>query len=282
MEPSFPWAQAIQFALERHVDPSAIVEELLSQPDDTFDTHARLLGRCIANGMRVSDSQRRTVTLRLLSTWIPEHFSKARAVGHLLADADGRRSISSCLQTGLIGRLEMYSFASASIRKTQIYPGTRLLLPLLSEWADKAHYEACDALRMTLDLVRLGWNSALADVRPRRGSALIAAKAGAREVHFQDNVIGNAADLLQDRRDPLSLVELENIARSRTHNASMSALRVIARQGTTDACESLMGLYRELTDISLRGAILASLQTLATQIGLRVSVDGERLAISAV
>ncbi len=553
-----PWAQAIQFALERHEDPTAIVEDLLAQSDDAFDTHARLLGRCTANGMKVSAEQRRTITLRLIGRWDSDSFWRARAIGNLLADvfttplipelrerlfdrhlfyygsgrilcqladdqlsldilhdlveenvgsllnlsefqpevdrigrrafrlyvaaahawadddggvrgvaalidhlsgvnvdqvdirqavenealptairaaalsladpretfdcaetiahdaligpgwnaasvgaraalragipvativrwarefgtssgrdfigkvisrcepprraslirelladanltgavrehalvfamsfgcaeafdellgrfgnlrrevvaatcalighfptieaaertkaalqardwdADGRRSISSSLQTGLSGRLEMNSFSSGSIRMTEIHPGTPLLLPLLAEWSGEGDYEPSDALRMTLDLVRLGQDDALADVRPRLAAAIAAPETGPRDVHFQDHVIGNAVELLQDRREPLTLTELEEIARSRTHNARSSALRAIGRQGTTAACESLMGLYSELTDASSRDSLLNALQTLATQLGLRVNVESEQLTVISV
>ncbi|MDX5985061.1 NACHT domain-containing protein [Sphingomonas echinoides] len=553
-----PWAQAIQFALERHDDPTKIVDDLLAEPDDAFDTHTRLLGRCTANGMRVSAAQRRAITLRLLARWDSNSFWRARAIGNLLADgftkplipelrarlferrllhygsgrvlcqladddlsleilhelvsenvgsllnlsefqpevdrvgqrafrlyvaaaevwadddsgvrgvaalidhlsganvdqadirqavedetlpttiraaalsladpskrfdcaetiahdalaapgwsaasvsaraavsakvpvsvmvrwarefetssgpefigkvisrcepprrallirelladanltgvvrkhalvfamsfecaeafdellsgfghlereivaatcsllghfptieaaeraktalesrnwdADERRSISSSLQTGLSGKLEMNSFSSGSIRMTEIHPGTPLFLPLLAEWTGEGDYEPSDALRMTLDLVRLGQDHALADVRPRLAAAIAAPQTGPRDIHFQDHVIGNAVELLQDRREPLSLTELEEIARSRTHNARSSALRAIARQGTTAACESLMGLYPELVDASSRDSLLNALQTLAAQLGLRVNVEGEQLTVTSV
>ena len=163
-----------------------------------------------------------------------------------------------------------------------MHPGTRLLLPLLAEWSAETDYEPCDALRMSLDLVRLGQDGALADVRPRLAAAVAAPLTNARDIHFQDHVIGNAVELLQERRDPLSLTELEEIARSRTHNARSSALQAIARQGTRLACESLMGLYPELTDASSRDSLLNALQTLATQLGLRLTVEGELLTVISV
>lgn len=553
-----PWAQAIQFALERHDDPTAIVDDLLAEPDDAFDTRLRLVGRCVANGMRVSAEQHRSIALRLIGRWNPDSFWRARAIGNLLADgftkpvipelreclfdrrrlhfgsgrilcrladddlslqvlhdlvsqnvgsllnlsefqpevdrigrralqlyiaaaracvdddecirdiaalighlssgnvdqrhvrravedgslpvtiraatlslasssevfacaetiahdalegagwnaasvagraalragvpaatmvrwarefettsgpdfigkvicrrepaarpafirelladanltgaarehallfamsfgsaeafdelldcfgsvrrevvaatcallghfptieaaertkasletrkwdADERRSISSSLQTGLTGRLEMSSFSSGSIRTTEMHPGTRLFLPLLAEWSGRRDYEPCDALRMTLDLVRLGQDDALADVRPRLSEAIAAPETGPRDVHFQDYVIGNAVELLQERRDPLSLIELEGIALSRSHNARSSALQAIARQGTTAACDSLTGLYPRLTEASSRDSLLNAFRILATQLALRVSVVGNELSVSAV
>lgn len=552
-----PWAQAIQFALERHPDPAAIIDNLLAQPDDAFDTHARLLARCAANGMRASAEQRRTIARRLLARWDPDSFHSGRVIGNLLADAftrplipelrerlyerrllhlgsgrvlceladdalsldvlhrlvsedvgallnlfefqpevdrigrrafqlylraarawsddqngvrgiaalinhldnanvgqsdvtaavedetlpttiraaalaladpgdrfdcadaiirdvlslegwnvadvaaratlragipiatavrwarefeattgpefigqmildcstacgearlrsilddrrlsgpvrehalvfasslgsiqafeellglfgslrrevvaatcallghfptieaarrvkaaldardwdaDERRRISSSLMTGLTGRLAMHSFSSGSMKVTEIHPGTPLLLPLLTAWANAGDQGTCDALQMTLDLVRLGQASALADVRPQLSAALATPQASSKDFHFEDHVIGNAIELLQDRRAPLSLVELEEIVRTRTFNARSSALRAIARQGTTEACDSLLGLYRELADTSSRDSLLNALQTLAAQLGLRVDAAGDRLTVSA-
>lgn len=552
-----PWAQAIQFALEGHPNPVGIVDDLLAQPDDAFDTHLRLLGRCVVNGMKVTEEQRRTITLRLLSRWEPESFSRAQAIGNLIADgftrplipelrqrlfdrgllysgsgrilcdladdalslevlcellservgsllhlhefqpevdrigreafrlyiraarvwadlgeevkgvaalidhlsaanvdqtdvraavgdgalpvsirvaalslanpaqpiacgeatarealdesgwlgttvaaraalraglpastlvgwaqalatttgpefigklisqcdpvrrpafisevlathglqgavrhhalvfaasfgnedaldellslfgdvgrdvvaatcailghfptvaaaekvldalearawdATDRRSISSSLQTGLSGKLVMSSFSSGSIADTEIHPGTSVMLPLLARWATEDDYDPCDKLRMSLDLVRLGQGDALAEVKPRLRAALADRTTDQRDLHFQEHVIGNAVDLLQDRRDPLPLAELEAIARERGYNARSSALRAIARQGTAEACYSLVGLYPELTDASSRDALLNALQTLASQLRLRVMVEDGALVVSS-
>ncbi|MDR6113315.1 MULTISPECIES: hypothetical protein [unclassified Sphingomonas] len=62
----------------------------------------------------------------------------------------------------------------------------------------------------------------------------------------------------------------------------MSALRAISRQGTVAALDSLLSLYPQLPDASSRDSLLNSLQTLVTQLGLRVDVDGEQLAVSSV
>ena len=81
-----PWAQAIQFALEQHPAPATIVDDLLAQPDDAFDTQVRLLGRCVANGMKVTEAQRQAIASRLVGLWDHNSFWKSRAVGNLIAD----------------------------------------------------------------------------------------------------------------------------------------------------------------------------------------------------
>lgn len=64
-----PWAQAIQFALERHPAPTAIIDEILELPDDVFHTGLRLLGRCLSNGMLATRQQWHIVGQRLASIW---------------------------------------------------------------------------------------------------------------------------------------------------------------------------------------------------------------------
>lgn len=195
-------------------------------------------------------------------------------------DATDRRSISSGLQTGLCGALEMSSFSSGSIAVTQIHPGMSVLVPLLERWEAKTDYEPCDALRMTLDLVRLGQDDAVANVHQRLQAAL-AVPPSAKHLHFDDHVIGNAVEILHDRRQPLSLSELEEIARTRTFNARSSAVKAIARQGTTEACDSLISLYADLRDASSRDSLMNALQTLASQLGLKVTLVGNVLTASA-
>lgn len=81
-----PWAQAIQFALEQLPDASAIVRALLDRQDDAFASMARLLGRCIINGMRCDPALVREVGQRLVAAWPRASFWTARRIGQLLHD----------------------------------------------------------------------------------------------------------------------------------------------------------------------------------------------------
>lgn len=64
-----PWAQAIQFALEQHPAPHAVVDEILAKQDDAFHTGLRLLGRCLSNGMAASDEQWQRIGERFAGLW---------------------------------------------------------------------------------------------------------------------------------------------------------------------------------------------------------------------
>ncbi|MCF1503810.1 hypothetical protein L0F51_08560 [Afifella sp. H1R] len=81
-----PWAQAIQFALEQLDDATGIAEALLGRQDDAFASMARLLGRCIANGMRCDTNVTNAVGRRLVAAWPHASFWTGKRIGQLLLD----------------------------------------------------------------------------------------------------------------------------------------------------------------------------------------------------
>lgn len=81
-----PWAQVIQFALELHPDPQTVIEAMLARRDDAFATGLRLVGRCVANGARVSDELRLRIGERLVDYWVSAPSESRERVGRVLAD----------------------------------------------------------------------------------------------------------------------------------------------------------------------------------------------------
>ncbi len=51
-----PWAQTVQFALEKHPEADRVINEILGRPDDAFGTVLRLIGQCIVSGCSRFDS----------------------------------------------------------------------------------------------------------------------------------------------------------------------------------------------------------------------------------
>lgn len=82
-----PWAQAIQFTLERHQSPELLVTRLLSGPDDVFHTALRLLGRCVANGMHISSDSRDELGGRLAVIWGRGPWRARELVDGIIIDA---------------------------------------------------------------------------------------------------------------------------------------------------------------------------------------------------
>lgn len=82
-----PWAQAIQFALERHPHPAPLIDELLGREDDAFHTALRLLGRCLANGMTASDAQRQLLGERFASIWGKSSWRNNKLIDGVIVDA---------------------------------------------------------------------------------------------------------------------------------------------------------------------------------------------------
>ncbi|CAN98930.1 hypothetical protein predicted by Glimmer/Critica [Sorangium cellulosum So ce56] len=83
---SRPWAQALQFSLERHSSPDEVIRELLEREDDAFSTMLRAVGRCIANGAKVSSETRKAVGDRLLVVWASDEGKIGEQAGHLIAN----------------------------------------------------------------------------------------------------------------------------------------------------------------------------------------------------
>jgi len=81
-----PWAQAVQFALEKLADGSKIAQAMLDVPDDAFATGVRLLARCILNGMVCSTEMRESVGVRLAHVWHRQSYWTAKRTGQLLND----------------------------------------------------------------------------------------------------------------------------------------------------------------------------------------------------
>jgi hypothetical protein len=85
-----PWAQAIQFALERHPDPSRLIDEILEREDDVFYTGLRLLGRCLANGMSASKAQWQTMGDRFARIWGGASWRTNNMIDGIIVDAFSR------------------------------------------------------------------------------------------------------------------------------------------------------------------------------------------------
>lgn len=96
-----PWAQAVQFALERLVDASAVAEMLLAEEDDAFATNVRLLARCHLNGMRCRPELQVQIGDRLAEAWRSQGFWTARSIGQMLHDGWIQPPLRAPLRTAL-------------------------------------------------------------------------------------------------------------------------------------------------------------------------------------
>lgn len=82
-----PWAQALQFVLERHPKPGPLTSELLAEEDDAFHTQLRLVARSVANGMWVDAPTRQEIARRLATIWPRTSWRMAERIGELIAEA---------------------------------------------------------------------------------------------------------------------------------------------------------------------------------------------------
>jgi hypothetical protein len=82
-----PWAQMLQFAVERHPEADTIIDELMAQENDAFFTELRLVGRCVVNGAQVSPSTRTRLGELLADAWLSRLPQDARkSIGKIIAN----------------------------------------------------------------------------------------------------------------------------------------------------------------------------------------------------
>lgn len=127
-----PWAQAIQFALERHRNPGPLIDEVLRREDDVFHTGLRLLGRCLANGMPASNAQWQVMGDRFAGIWGKASWRTNRLIDSIIVDA-----FSQPLHPAVRARLgERYLIHSGAGMIVARLRDTNLSLEVLGELLD--------------------------------------------------------------------------------------------------------------------------------------------------
>jgi hypothetical protein len=81
-----PWAQALQFAVEKLNNIEYILPKQLAKPDDYFRTTLRLIAQSIVNIPQISQEFKGNVALMLCKTWLSSTYDIGQSIGRLLAD----------------------------------------------------------------------------------------------------------------------------------------------------------------------------------------------------
>ncbi|MEY9334555.1 hypothetical protein ABH911_004866 [Pseudomonas protegens] len=81
-----PWAQAIQFAVEKIDNADILLRRQIERDDDIFYTSLRLAARCIVNGASVSSDLREMVASKLAHALTRGGHSIRIQIGNLIAD----------------------------------------------------------------------------------------------------------------------------------------------------------------------------------------------------
>ncbi|AXA67865.1 hypothetical protein CE139_19365 [Pseudomonas oryzihabitans] len=81
-----PWAQAIQFAVEKIDNADALLRRQIERDDDVFYTSLRLAARCIVNGASVSSDLREMVASKLARALTKGGHQIRMQIGNLIAD----------------------------------------------------------------------------------------------------------------------------------------------------------------------------------------------------
>jgi hypothetical protein len=182
---SRPWMQALQFAIELSDPAEPFVRELLEKPDDAFRTNLKILGRCIANGARVSTATWLRIGDALAAEWIAEN-RDGKWTGNLIADAFATALPAAAHQRLCEG--EQLEFGGAE---------------MIVGASDAALTES--VLRAILKVKIPGhvnaWQSAIDAIAPRAArlylerTAIATAANREREIHWLGYLLGRLADV---------------------------------------------------------------------------------------
>ncbi|MGM4923423.1 NACHT domain-containing protein [Tardiphaga sp. 804_B3_N1_9] len=79
-----PWAQAVQFAIEKLTNVNDLLSRQLARPDDYYKTTTRLIARGIVNGAHVSQELRKSVASNLIRSWFSSTYEVNHSIGILI------------------------------------------------------------------------------------------------------------------------------------------------------------------------------------------------------
>ncbi|NRR30463.1 hypothetical protein HSX11_09700 [Oxalobacteraceae bacterium] len=210
------------------------------------------------------------------------HFPERRPVDRVVAaitnrpwTAKDRVAITSALVIGLTHRISRFSLTTSSIESIPFHPGRVACHELFNTWLMHDEYEAIDRLRLILDTIRLGLESAQRLLRPSLDAAL---EAGVGSDTNDSTLAGRAIGILQTNGEGPSEDELEKFVKYSSYNLAVAAVALIAARGTQDAADLLIRLYQETDSAWLRPDILTNLEPLASRLGHRIMRTGNTLS----
>jgi len=166
-----PWAQVLQFSIEQHPNPDAIIRSALTTDDDAFYTGLRLVARCVVNGARVGAVLRRDIARQLAAAWLTAPFGLRQRVGHLIADGFADTPLEPEVRACLSRPWLLHSGAGEIVAQLNEPGLTReVLTALLNHNCEGAHHlhatqrpidtMAREALAMYLERVRASHTTA--------------------------------------------------------------------------------------------------------------------------
>ncbi|USX18419.1 hypothetical protein NHH82_21425 [Oxalobacteraceae bacterium OTU3REALA1] len=186
-----------------------------------------------------------------------------------------RASIADALAIGLTHRVSRFSLSTSSIEPIPFHPGRAACHDLFKTWLILDEYQVIERLRLVLDAIRVGLESAQQLLRPALDAALEAGAGG----DTNDSILaGRAIEILHTNGDGLSEDELEMFVKNCSYNLATSAVALIAARGTQDAVNMLTRLYHETDSALLKPDILTNLEPLASRLGLRIMRTGNTLS----
>ncbi len=155
-----------------------------------------------------------------------------------------------------------------------LHQGADLFLLLLEKWTAMEDYEPVDGLNLAKGLARFGSQDALSAIERRLKQVL-----GSNDIDLLDSDtaahVGHALTTLRERQHLLPLSFFERVIARWSYNGASGAVSMIAAHGTQTALDVLLEIHTGAT-VSLKGAVMDSLETLGGPVGRTNSADKQR------
>ena len=239
-----PWAQAIQFAVEKIDNADILLRRQISRDDDIFYTSLRLAARCIVNGASVSSELREMVASKLACAITKGGHQTRTQVGNLIADGFCK-PLSPSIRSVLVnssGYLNERAIILVRVASSELmldclknllgYEDIRELWDL--DWCRAIKLAKSEALELLLDRARKEGSSTLS-------SAVIA------EVIYQLREYGpiNWKDIVSDDSLPLVVRAVATFFVEEYSDGSQSALieAAVQEQGYGEVWQSFSEAY---------------------------------------
>lgn len=181
--------------------------------------------------------------------------------------------LTSSIVLGMTALFQMTMFEGGVIDAAPLHRGADLFPPLLEEWTAMEDYEPIDGLNLAEGFARFGSQDALSAIEQRLKQVL-----GSNDIDLLNSDtaahVGHALTTLRERQHLLPLSFLERVVARCSYNGASGAVSMIAAHGTQTALDVLLEIHTGAT-ISLKGAVMDSLETLAGRLGVRIRLTSK-------
>ena len=190
-----------------------------------------------------------------------------------------RAHVASSLDFGLCMNVELTSGGSWTGSGRILHPAAPECARMVWEWLDEYDGDAEGCLSLLTAASRLGYPGAMELLAEDLTCFIDQYPEYFADFGF-DQTISNALDELEYSQHFLSLETLQRCVQVSRANAASTALSMIASYANREALRALLQLQSVETEYFIRDRMIEHTEALAGRLGVRITWDGNRLAVA--